>query len=294
MKMGILSINKARGMTSHDVVAVLRKKLNMKRIGHTGTLDPMATGVLPICIDKATRLAEYIVDQGKSYKACLEFGQATTTYDSTGDVTHSSDRRIFNKEEIESALLKFTGKIDQKPPIYSAVKVNGKKLYDYARSGQEVEIKSRQVTIYEIKILNLIGNKLELFIQCSKGTYIRSLIHDLGKELNTYAHMTDLVRTNVGEFTLEDSLDISKIDDFTNEDIEKMIIPVEEVLPNLQHLHIDPQLLFRLSNGQRINIRDIENSEKIDKDKDFAVFIEDKLLGIAKIKDQVLKMEKLL
>lgn len=144
MKTGILVINKAKDMTSHDVVSILRKKLNMKRIGHTGTLDPMATGVLPICIGNATRISEYVMNQGKAYIATLKFGKSTTTYDSSGEIIETSDLNNFTDKKINDALKYFIGEISQKPPIYSAIKVNGKKLYEYARNNEEVEIKSRK------------------------------------------------------------------------------------------------------------------------------------------------------
>ena len=212
MKAGILVVNKSKDMTSHDVVSILRRKLKIKRIGHTGTLDPMATGVLPICIGNATRISEYIMEQGKSYIASLKFGYSTTTYDSTGDVVDKSDKVSFTDSEILEVIDKYIGNIKQTPPIYSAIKVDGKKLYEYAREGKSVEIKSRNVDIYDIKLLENSGENIKIYVKCSKGTYIRSLIHDIGISLGTFAHMTDLIRTSVGKFDIEDSYDIDSID----------------------------------------------------------------------------------
>lgn len=294
MLMGILSINKAKDMTSHDVVAILRRKLNMKKIGHTGTLDPMATGVLPICIGNATRLAEYIVEQGKSYVAELQFGLQTSTYDITGEIINKSDKTIFTKSEILNALESFVGEIEQKPPIYSAIKVDGKKLYEYARENKEVEIKSRKVSIYELELLDYSKDKCKIYIRCSKGTYIRSLINDLGIKLGTYATMTDLIRTSVGKFEIKDSIDISDIDNIPKETLINKLISPEDSLYNLNNIDLPEEFKFRLINGQRINIKDIPKDIKLYHDEDIKLSVNGEFLGIAKIENKLLKMEKLI
>lgn len=293
MKTGILVINKAKDMTSHDVVAILRKKLNMKRIGHTGTLDPMATGVLPICIGNSTRISEYIMNQGKSYIATLKFGEATTTYDSSGEISNTSNNISFTSEKIEEALISFTGEIIQTPPIYSAIKVNGKKLYEYARDNKEIDIKSRKVNIYDIKLLEKNNEFAKIYINCSKGTYIRSLIHDLGIKLNTYAHMTDLIRTRVGRFELSNSIDINKISDYSLNYLENSLISTDDALYNFETLKVSTNIRDRLTNGQRINIIDLVNT-KIPKDNKFKVISNDEFIGIGKINNNILKMEKML
>lgn len=293
MKTGILVINKAKDMTSHDVVAILRKKLNMKRIGHTGTLDPMATGVLPICIGNSTRISEYIMNQGKSYIATLKFGEATTTYDSSGEITHTLDNISFTNDEINIALQSFLGEITQTPPIYSAIKVNGKKLYQYARDNKEVEIKSRKVIIYDIKLLEKNNEFAKIYISCSKGTYIRSIIHDLGIKLNTYAHMTDLIRTRVGRFDLDKSIDIDKIADYSKEYLENSLISIDDALYNFETLEVSATIRDRLINGQRINIIDLINTN-IPKDNEFKIISDNEFIGIGRIKNNILKMEKML
>lgn len=293
MHKGILVINKDKDMTSHDVVSVLRRKLNIKKIGHTGTLDPMATGVLPICIGKATKIAEYISNQGKSYEAKLKFGQETTTYDSTGDIVNSSIKDTFTREEIEKALKGFVGEISQYPPKYSAIKVNGKKLYEYARKNIDVEIKPRNIIIYDIKLLELNGSEAKIYVSCSKGTYIRSLIHDLGIKLGTYAHMIDLVRTRVGNFTLENSIAIKDIDKFSKEYLFERLISISDSLYNYERLYLDEQYKYRLINGQRINIKDL-NEYDLPKNEIFLLYADNDFLGLASIKDNILKMEKLI
>lgn len=293
MKTGILVINKSENMTSHDVVAILRKKLNMKRIGHTGTLDPMATGVLPICIGNSTRISEYIMNQGKSYIATLKFGESTTTYDSEGEITNISDNVSFTSDEINKVLKTFLGDISQTPPIYSAIKVNGKKLYEYARDNEKIEIKSRKVTVYDIKLLEIKNEFAKIYINCSKGTYIRSIIHDLGIKLNSYAHMTELIRTRVGHFDLENSIDISKIDSYSLEDLENSLISINDALYNFESIEVTKIIRDRLVNGQRINIKDLINI-KIPKDEEIKIISENEFIGIAKINNNILKMEKML
>lgn len=191
---GFLNVYKPKGKTSHDVVAILRRITKIKQIGHTGTLDPFAEGVLPICIGKATRLIEYLKDN-KAYIGTVQLGKSTTTYDIEGDVVKESDKTVIS-EEIESALESFRGNIKQLPPIYSAIKVKGKKLYEYARNGESVKIEPRDVNIKELKLLNFdeVNRQLELYIDCSKGTYIRSIANDLGEKLGIYGHLIKLVR----------------------------------------------------------------------------------------------------
>ncbi|MDO5026588.1 MAG: tRNA pseudouridine(55) synthase TruB [Tissierellia bacterium] len=292
-------INKAREMTSHDVVAILRRKLKIKRIGHTGTLDPMVTGVLPICIGNATRVSEYIMQQGKTYEGSLKFGKSTSTYDAYGEDVNFSDKISFSRQEILDALEHFTGQIEQSPPVYSAIKVAGKKLYDYARSNQEVEIPIRLVNIYSFELLDLKEDGFSFRLHCSKGTYVRSLVHDLGLYLGTYAYMTDLSRVKVGRFTIDQCIDIRDIDDLSIKDIEDKIIAIEDSLYNLAKIHLQDDVTFKLINGQKINVDKIRYS--IEKNNlgqiDFnniMVFAGEKFLGIGKISNKILKMERVL
>ena len=225
---GFLNIYKPKGKTSHDVVAILRRVTKIKQIGHTGTLDPFAEGVLPVCIGKATRLIEYLADD-KAYIGTVQLGKSTTTYDIEGDMVKVSDKEV-SIEEIEKALQSFRGEVEQFPPIYSAIKVNGKKLYEYARKGEEVEIKPRKVTIKNLKILNYDSKNrvLELYIECSKGTYIRSIANDLGEVLGVYGHLTKLVRVKAGEFEIKDCIRFEDLK--TKEDAEKVLInPLEKL-----------------------------------------------------------------
>lgn len=246
---GFLNVYKPKGITSHDVVSALRRITKVKQIGHTGTLDPFAEGVLPICIGKATRLIEYL-DDDKAYTGTIQLGSSTTTYDLEGEEVNFSDKKVtFN--EIEAALDKFRGEIEQLPPIYSAIKVNGKKLYEYAREGKEVKIEPRGVNISNLQILNFYPEtrQLELHIECSKGTYIRSIANDLGEELGTYGHLVKLVRVKAGMFEVNNAVSLEHIQ--TKEDVEKLLIaPLTKL--NYMTYELNKNELVKVSNGTAI------------------------------------------
>jgi len=224
---GFLNVYKPKGKTSHDIVGILRRVTGVKQIGHTGTLDPFAEGVLPVCIGKATRLIEYLKDD-KAYIGTVQLGSSTTTYDIEGDVVGVNDNVSVKINEIEESLKDFRGEIEQLPPVYSAIKVGGKKLYEYARKGEEVKVEPRRVNIYENKILKYEPEtkQLELYISCSKGTYIRSIANDLGEKLGTYGHLIKLVRVKAGDFEIKNSVGLEDLD--TKEKVEKhLIYPLE-------------------------------------------------------------------
>ena len=246
---GFLNIYKPKGKTSHDVVAILRRITKVKQIGHTGTLDPFAEGVLPICIGKATRLIEYLKDD-KAYIGTVQLGKSTTTYDLEGEVVEISDKTP-SLEEIEAELNNFRGDIEQLPPIFSAIKVKGKKLYEYARKGEEVEIQPRSVNISELELLNYDkeNRTLELYIKCSKGTYIRSIAHDLGKNLNCFGHLIKLVRVKAGDFLVENAI---KLDELSSvEEVKKhLIYPLEKL--DYQTYELNEKELELVSHGMQI------------------------------------------
>lgn len=258
---GVINIYKPKGMTSHDVVSVLRKKLNIKQVGHTGTLDPFAEGVLPVCVGKATRLIEYF-DDDKEYLATVQFGSQTTTYDLEGDITQTSSTKI-TQTDLEKALEAFRGEILQTPPIYSAIKVNGKKLYEYAREGKEVKIEPRKVTIYkiELKSFDEIKQQAEISIKCSKGTYIRSIANDLGVNLGCFGHLVKLIRTQAGKFLVGNSVQLDDLD------IKNKIQSPLEVL-SLPQINVNNIMHERISHGMSIKT----NTDKI-KIGDFLILI---------------------
>lgn len=208
---GIVNIYKEKGYTSHDVVAVLRKVVGQKKIGHTGTLDPDATGVLPVCLGRATKVCELLTDHDKTYEALLLLGKTTDTQDISGEVLEERDPGNLTEEEVRSCIESFIGEYDQIPPMYSALKVNGKKLYELAREGKTVERKSRRVQIHGIRILEMNLPHVRMKVDCSKGTYIRTLCHDIGEKLQVGGCMEELERTKVGRFLKEDAVTLDEV-----------------------------------------------------------------------------------
>lgn len=257
---GFLNVYKPVGKTSHDVVAYFRKLLNIKKIGHTGTLDPFAEGVLPICVGNSTRLIEYLPDD-KAYLAFVQLGKATDSYDTEGNVIFESDKKV-TKEQLVNALTSFEGEIEQLPPMYSAIKVKGKKLYEYAREGKTISVAPRQVTIHKIELKNFDEEKQEaqVYIECSKGTYIRSIANDLGQNLCCGGYLTRLIRTKAGKFLVEDSI---KMQDYKSiEFVEKHLIePISMLNYPLYNLNTSEKL--DISNGKPLLNKSINNAENI-------------------------------
>lgn len=236
---GILNINKPEGWTSQDVVAKLRGRLHIRRVGHTGTLDPMATGVLPVCFGKATRIIEYYDDDFKTYEAEMKLGMVTDTLDSTGTVLETKPVDV-SEEDVIQTIDSFRGWITQIPPKYSALKVNGKPLYKYAREGVEVEIKSRKIYVEDIQPVevNLRENRILFRVTCSKGTYIRTICDDIGKKLGCGGTMTALQRTQSGCFRVEDARTLPEILEMTDEELERCVIPMDETLVHLGKIEL--------------------------------------------------------
>ena len=236
---GILNINKPEGWTSQDVVAKLRGRLHIRRVGHTGTLDPMATGVLPVCFGKATRIIEYYDDDFKTYEAEMKLGMVTDTLDSTGTVLETKPVDV-SEEDVIQTIDSFRGWITQIPPKYSALKVNGKPLYKYAREGVEVEIKSRKIYVEDIQPVevNLGENRILFRVTCSKGTYIRTICDDIGKKLGCGGTMTALQRIQSGCFRVEDARTLPEILEMTDEELERCVIPMDETLVHLGRIEL--------------------------------------------------------
>lgn len=270
---GFLNIYKPKGITSHDVVSYLRKITKIKQIGHTGTLDPFAEGVLPICIGKATRLIEYLADD-KAYITTVKLGQNTDTYDLDGKITEAFEKTV-KVEDVENALKSFEGEILQMPPIYSAIKVNGKKLYDYARKGEDVKIEPRKVTIEKIvlKCFDEQAQTAEIFVKCSKGTYIRSIAYDLGKILGTGGHLIKLVRTQAGKFFEEEAAPLYDLK--TIEQVSDNLINPLKML-DLPKIDVSTEEHEKILHGQFLTYRHSEllsNAKKDDFYADFVILI---------------------
>lgn len=255
---GFLNIYKPKGMTSFDVVARLRRVTKIKQIGHTGTLDPFAVGVLPICIGKSTRLIEYL-DDDKEYLATVQFGKDTDTYDLDGTVTNTYDKKI-TQEDLISILDDFRGEIEQLPPIYSAIKVNGKKLYEYARNGEEVEIKPRKVFISKLELESFDYEKQEakILVSCSKGTYIRSIAYDIGQKLDCGGYLTALERTKAGLFNKEHSIPLENFSEISDV-MTNLVNPLDVLsLPKVELNDIGKE---RVNHGMAIYNKGFKNSD---------------------------------
>lgn len=290
MMNGLLIFDKEKGITSHDLVYKVRKKLGIKKVGHTGTLDPMATGVLVISIGKGTKTSDYILSSDKVYEAKIKLGVLTDSYDITGKILEEENVN-FNEEEIKDALIKLTGKISQKPPIYSALKVKGKKLYEYAREGKDVEIKKRDVEIYKIELLDFNGkDEFTILTKVSKGTYIRSLANDLGKSLGTYGTLTELRRTRSGSFKIEDAIKVSDFERSSLDEIKEKILPMDLALIDFKRIDIPKSFCEKFIMGQFYKL-----NEKLN-DENYRVYSEDNFLGIGEIREKdgefFLKMKK--
>ncbi|UXU82850.1 tRNA pseudouridine(55) synthase TruB [Mammaliicoccus sciuri] len=283
---GILAIHKEVGMTSHDVVFKLRKILKTKKVGHTGTLDPEVSGVLPICVGKATRVSDYVMESGKSYRAEVTIGVSTTTEDQTGEIVDQKrvDQNLWDKNEIIATLKQLEGDIEQIPPMYSAVKVNGKKLYEYARQNIEVERPVRRVHINSIDLISDIiyendTCKFEIEVECGKGTYIRTLATQIGALLNYPAHMSHLIRLKSGGFTLNQSIKLDDLREIVEQDkLQDVILPLEYGLNGLTKITVhDKNIVTRIQNGQKIEKSLIDESKH---DGEFVVWYEDKAIAI--------------
>lgn len=255
---GILPLWKEKGMTSHDCVFKLRKILKMKRIGHTGTLDPSVEGVLPICLGQATKVSEYIMNEGKTYIATVSIGAATTTEDADGEIVEQDNSaKNVTREHLLNVLSELTGEIVQTPPMYSAVKVNGKKLYEYAREGKVIERPSRKVTIHQLNLLDdsavFSGEQIsfDIEIACSKGTYIRTLAVQIGEKLGYPAHMSQLVRTASGSFEQKQCLTLAEVNEAVIEEkLETFIFPINYALQSWPNVEITADIEKQISNGQ--------------------------------------------
>jgi tRNA pseudouridine55 synthase len=249
---GVLVVDKPTGMTSHDVVQVIRRGTNIRRAGHTGTLDPRASGVLVVLIGPAVRLSEYVSASDKRYQAVITLGKTTDTYDEDGKITSSAEVNV-TEERFNEELQKFVGEIEQVPPPYSAVKVKGQKAYDMARKGEEVELAPRLIKVYSLELLEWAPPEVVIDVYCSSGTYVRSLAHDLGERLGCGATLTGLRRTKSGRFTLRDAVPLRKLNDaFIDGTWYQYLIPAAEALSDWPTIEVNTTQMEILSHGNRI------------------------------------------
>lgn len=255
MLKGILNVNKEKGISSARVVSLVRRALGMKKVGHTGTLDLEASGVLPIVIGKATRVSDYMMTKDKVYETELILGAKTDTLDAAGKIIAKSDKVVSRYEFIE-AMNTFKGEIEQIPPMYSALKVNGKKLYDLARDGIEIERKRRKVKVYDIDLLDFAFPQATIRVTCSKGTYIRTLVDDIGEKLGTLAYVNELKRVRVGDLDVKDAINSEDILKIAKKDLLEKLYPVDFALKDFEKIVLDKKYLANLVNGQLVEVAD--------------------------------------
>ncbi|SNR88875.1 tRNA pseudouridine synthase B [Anaerovirgula multivorans] len=278
---GILNILKPPEMTSHDVVAIVRRKTRIKKVGHTGTLDPNAAGVLPICIGQATKISQYLLDSTKKYRAELTLGITTDTQDAYGTVTNKRKVDVSTKE-IESAVVSFIGEYNQIPPMYSALKIKGKKLYELARQGIEVARKPRRIHIESIDIINMKGSTVLFDVTCSKGTYIRTLCHDIGEKLGCGGIMSFLLRTATGKFYISSAITLEELEAIQDlHDVEKILKPIDYPLDHIARIDLDSSYEKAALNGNKIFLESLPHH--IFLGDDVRVYINQNFIGIGTI-----------
>ncbi len=279
---GIIIINKPKNCTSHDIVKKAKKILNEK-VGHTGTLDPNATGVLPLLIGKGTQISKYLIEHDKIYEAVLKLGEKRDTADIEGKVieTKNVEQEKLNEENIKKVLKSLIGKQQQIPPIYSAIKVNGKKLYEYARSGKNIQVEPREIEIYSLELIKveLDKNEITYKVHCSKGTYIRTLCEQIAEKLGTVGYMKDLERIQVGKFKIEDSITIEELEN----NIQKNFITVEQYFKKCPKINLNEKKLQLFLNGVQLTY-DFE-------DGIYTIYSDEKFIGIGNIKNKLLKRD---
>ena len=280
---GIIVINKEKGCTSHDIVYKVKKMFNTK-VGHTGTLDPNATGVLPILLGKGTKISKYLIEHDKEYEVVLQLGVKTTTADEEGEIIEEKEvlKESLEQLKIERILKSFIGKIEQMPPKYSAIKVNGRKLYEYARKGQEVEIKPREVEIYNIEITNIQKEKkqIEFKVSCSKGTYIRTLCEDIAEKMRTVGYMKELKRTKVGDFNIEQAITLGQLQE--KENIK--IITIEEMFKDKEEIILEDSKITLLLNGVKMSMKKPNGIYRIYNKQN-------KFIGLGIVQNKILKID---
>lgn len=276
---GIIVINKPKDFTSHDIVNKAKRILNEK-VGHTGTLDPNATGVLPLLVGKGTLMSKYLINHDKTYEAILQLGEKRDTADVEGNIVETREVPKLEKEKVEEVLKSLIGKQEQYPPIYSAIKVNGKKLYEYARKGQSVEIEPRQIEIYNLELIRIEEKLIEFRVQCSKGTYIRTLCEEIAKRLDNVGYMKELKRTQVGEFKIEDSIKIEELEN----NIEKNFISIEKYFEKSEKIKLEESKMKLFLNGVQLTYKLEDGIYRIYDDKN-------EFIGIGIIKGRLLKRD---
>ena len=282
---GIIVINKEKGYTSNDVVQIVKKIFNEK-VGHTGTLDPMATGVLPLLLGKGTRCSKYLINHDKIYIATIKLGIKTDTGDITGKIIQEADVKNISGEDVIKCLNTFIGETKQIPPMYSAIKINGKKLYEYARNGQTVEISPRKITIYNIELIELKDKEIVFRVECSKGTYIRTLCEDIARKLKTIGTMSNLCRERVGEFDIKDSITIENLKENSGDSdfLKKYFIDLEKIFKRNEKIILTNRAFISFINGAKLFTDEINGVYRV-------YDINNRFIGVGIVNNGILKRD---
>lgn len=284
---GILPIDKPHGITSMDVVRQIKRAIRQKKVGHTGTLDPFATGVIPICIGQATRLTEFLIDSTKEYTGLIELGIETNTYDSFGETTSIKSTKSIRYKDVQLALDNFSGQVQQIPPIYSALKRNGKRLYDMARRGEDIIMEPRLVNVFEIKLGSYEEPFATVFVKCGKGFYMRSLAHDIGEILGTGAHLKDLRRIRTGPFSLEDCCTLEEAKEILNSgNYKKILRSPDSVLKHLKEVVVDESQITLVRTGQPLSL-DLDHPVGVNNELIRVYSSEGKFIALLKYKEMI-------
>jgi tRNA pseudouridine55 synthase len=294
---GIVVLNKAVGLSSNQCLQQVKRLLKAEKAGHTGTLDPLACGVLPLCFGEATKVAQFLLDTDKTYRTILELGVSTTSGDKDGDITARLPVPNFTEAELAAVLPQFIGKLVQQPSIYSALKQNGVPLYKLARAGKAIEPKLREITIFTIELLSWQHPHLELRVHCSKGTYVRTLAEDIGKTLGTGAHLSFLQREQTGPFALADSMTMEQIAERSQHSIaaiEEHLVPMDRALQHLPRLDVDAQQCLRLRQGQTVPLAQAVAEQEIGEQAVLRVYHEQSFIGMAECRSGKLHAKRLL
>ena len=289
---GIINVYKPQDFTSHDCVAIVRRVSGVKKTGHTGTLDPMATGVLPVCIGKATRVIQYMDEDTKEYICTMKLGLRTDTLDVWGSVLEEKPAVSVTKEEAVQVLKTFEGRISQTPPKYSAIKVNGKKLYEYARAGKDVEIKPREVVIHKIDVLDVTGETIKFRMCCGKGTYVRSVCDDAGRIFGCGAAMSSLVRSRNGMFSIDDAVDIRDIKEMTADELEKLLTRMDDAV-SFRKIYVSGKAAEDLTDGKRPQAGQASDAGSLNENEKLRIYHNDDFIGICRYEDGLIIPEKI-
>ena len=291
---GVLLLNKEVGLSSNGILQKIKHLFNAKKAGHTGTLDPLASGLLPICLGEATKFSSYLLDSDKEYIATIKLGVTTTTYDLEGQILETKSTKHLTLIEIENTVLSFVGIIEQIPPIYSAIKLNGKPLYQYAINQENVAIKPRTIQIKSINILEIQQDSVKIKVNCSKGTYIRSLAHDIGEKLKVGAHLIGLIRTKTSNFILDNNLTFSYLSNITKDERLNKLLPIDSMLSSIPIVTINKNEYEKIKHGNHIIINNLLNKQIPNQSTECRIYYNNQFIGVGVLQtNQILQPKRL-